>query len=282
MAQFTFNTKQKTVCVALTGWLTLLTQGCGYQAPLTAEAYNPAVHADHKVDLLAEKDAVGLYQLLKDTHEVFEQCGLEYWADGGTLLGAVRNGGLIPWDDDVDFAFHEKDEQHLLLLRPTFTKLGYFMEKVFFGYRLVNRANKAELDLFKMVEADGKISHSAGNWGTRDGRKIYIERTELEPIKKVSFGPVVVQIPGNPNPLLDAYFSGWSDTAFTYGHHGQRKFKIDLNQFKEFKNPGPFDPANLTPINVQGQILDRVQNLLQCPDPAQKPGGIPVVAPLSI
>ena len=35
-----------------------------------------------------------------------EEMGVVYWIDGGTLLGAVREGGdLLPWEDDVDLAF---------------------------------------------------------------------------------------------------------------------------------------------------------------------------------
>jgi hypothetical protein len=43
-----------------------------------------------------------LLQLLGNFTALADSLGLEYWMCSGTLLGAVRDGGLIPWDDDVD------------------------------------------------------------------------------------------------------------------------------------------------------------------------------------
>ena len=46
--------------------------------------------------------------------EVFERHEIGYVADGGTAIGSERHKGLIPWDDDIDFAVHEDYESKLI------------------------------------------------------------------------------------------------------------------------------------------------------------------------
>jgi lipopolysaccharide cholinephosphotransferase len=65
--------------------------------------------------------------MVKRFVSVCEQYGLTYFIMGGSLLGAVRHEGFIPWDNDIDLAMPRKDFNKLLEVGP-----GAFEKPLFF------------------------------------------------------------------------------------------------------------------------------------------------------
>ena len=48
-------------------------------------------------------------EVLRAFQEVCEKHNIDYFAEWGTLLGVIRHGGMIPWDDDLDVCMKSKD-----------------------------------------------------------------------------------------------------------------------------------------------------------------------------
>ena len=76
-------------------------------ANLSAETLPPAVGFLRDIQLADLK-------ILKEIDLVCKEHKLTYWIDFGTLLGAVRHKGFIPWDDDIDICMPREDYERFI------------------------------------------------------------------------------------------------------------------------------------------------------------------------
>lgn len=72
--------------------------------------------------------------LLKCFDEIAKRHNIEYWIYGGSLLGAIRHGGFIPWDDDIDINIRRYEYDKLAsILSKEFTEGKFFYNNVLTG-----------------------------------------------------------------------------------------------------------------------------------------------------
>jgi len=69
--------------------------------------------------------------LLAEFDRVCRKYGLTYFADSGTLLGAIRHKGFIPWDDDIDVAIFREDYKKLVKIAEQEFQHPYFFQTPF-------------------------------------------------------------------------------------------------------------------------------------------------------
>ena len=66
------------------------------------------------IELLHQVDM----DIVKAVVRICEENHLKYYMLGGTMLGAVRHGGFIPWDDDIDLGMPREDYEKFLQIAP--------------------------------------------------------------------------------------------------------------------------------------------------------------------
>ena len=82
--------------------------------------------------IILDDDEVRSYQhqllnVLKDIVHVFEKNKLDYSLSGGSILGAIRHKGFIPWDDDIDINIPRKSYTTLLEIFDTELGESYYL-----------------------------------------------------------------------------------------------------------------------------------------------------------
>ena len=173
--------------------------------------------SDRKELSLKEIQSISL-EILKAVTDVCEELGLRYCLIYGTLIGAVRHHGYIPWDDDVDIMMPRPDYDKLLeylashklpnlsvFNRQTCPEYPYMISRISDDRYILEMENEKSvgmgifIDVYPFdglgVEKDESVKFGLkgdhlSSWCYQATRKHYAVETTRSPLKKILKFPV--------------------------------------------------------------------------------------------
>ena len=150
-----------------------------------------------------------LYEAYAKVARVLEDEEIQHWGICGTALGALRHGGVIPWDDDVDIGVHESD---LKAAKTALLKAGCTVIDTWWGI-------KAEgcIDLFPF-NVNGRYASDAA--AVRWPKEFFLP-AELSDFKRIPFGPVKLIV----NTKVESYL------ARAFGDNWRTECKLKNAEF---------------------------------------------------
>ena len=110
-----------------------------------------------RIDELELKQAQSkMLEILEVVAKVCNENNIPYWLECGTLLGAYRHSGFIPWDDDIDIGMLRSDFEKFNSLPQTAFPEGFFLQntKTDVNYFKKNIPCKVRMDNTFIQEAD--------------------------------------------------------------------------------------------------------------------------------
>jgi len=169
--------------------------------------------------------ATHLYSLLKDVTDVMHSNRLEYFVSFGTLLGAMRHQGMIPWDTDVDLVVPLKKKDETLTTLQNILGDKYVIKEVkeecIVGHAIriyLSEINTLHVDLFFYIEEDNNIIFGYD-------RKFLKE--EVFPLSFVSYYDLSLYAPKNKDQQLQKFYGkDYMKFAYRQWAWNKKKFRI--------------------------------------------------------
>ena len=187
--------------------------------------------------------------MMYDTHQILVNNGLKYFVCSGTLLGAVRHQGIIPWDDDIDIGMMSRDMKKIKSIEVDFNKCGYGIAKIWLGYKIFY-LNRKLLDGFTYsfpsidVFSWKKFPDDTYRFSVKRAREIwpkeYIDAKDMFPLVEYQFGSFDVLGPAKYKSYFTNYFGkDWNRIAYReYDHEKEEEVeKIKVKITDKMRKP---------------------------------------------
>lgn len=96
-----------------------------------------------------------LVENFKRIARLLDKNDIKYWVNYGNLLGIVRNGDFIPWDDDIDLGCRASEREKICELEKELKEMGW---KLFPKYNMITiLKNSVKIDFFFYAESKKRI-----------------------------------------------------------------------------------------------------------------------------
>jgi hypothetical protein len=182
--------------------------------------------ANDQLDLEAVND---LYEMMNNVHHVLEAHGIRYFIIGGTLIGAVRHGGLIPWDDDIDIGMLQTDMDKLYspVVREALRQCGMMLDSR--DRRVCKKIYSTTkkfpfIDIFEFRSGSGDTIEFACERARRLFPKETFSVAQLSELQTYAYGPLRLSGPSDGEAVLRHQFGDDVMTHYykNHPHEGRR------------------------------------------------------------
>ena len=164
-----------------------------------------------------------LYQMMGKLHSILEEHNIEYFIAYGTLLGSVREGKIIDWDDDIDIYMRSSELHKLKRLTPLLTKEGLKLDYRDYIWR-VNSGGGGSLqdypyiDIFEMKEEVQSTKFIYAEKYNRDRWSDSLTIKELYPKRKYVLGDLTLYGPNDYHSILKRLYGDYMVPVYSAPH----------------------------------------------------------------
>lgn len=190
------------------------------------------------------------YEGLCAVKKVFIKHSIVFWLEAGSLIGAIRDNGIIKGDNDFDVSFHEIDSPRIIkkmkMIQEDFKKLGFDFSGTW-RFGLSKNGNHVGC-IMPVCNRDGYlVKVIKDNGGNRLLKFIRARHDTVGNLAWIKMYDEMMPIPAYPEDYLSARFgTSWMDKLYWAKH--RRPVCFDPNLHK-VSHVGIF-PARMNPPHI--------------------------------